>query len=136
LSLRRFERPRLWLSLAWSIVTVIVVLSLIPPLHLEPYGAPTWNDKVGHFLAYFALGAWYAQLYDGASDMRRRLLFCLLLGAAMEGLQSLTATRSADWRDMLANAAGVLCGGATWLTPMATALQRWDRRYSSDTELL
>jgi VanZ family protein len=121
---------------AWLLVIVIVVLSLLPPLQLQQFGAPTWNDKAGHFLAYFTLSAWYAQLYDSAADMRRRVVFCLLLGAAMEGLQSLTATRSADWRDMVANGVGVMLGSALWLTPMAGTLQRWDRRYAKDPEVL
>jgi VanZ family protein len=134
--MREFSRPRQWRMLGWSLVTVIVVLSLAPPLQLEPFGAPSWNDKVGHFLAYFALSAWYAQLYDSAVDMRRRLVFCLLLGAVMEGLQSLTATRSADWRDMVANSAGVVFGGSLWLTPMAGLLLRWDRRTASNPKVL
>jgi VanZ family protein len=134
--MRGFSRPRRWQILGWLLVTVIVVLSLAPPLQLQPLGAPSWNDKAGHFLAYFALSAWYAQLYDSAVEMRRRLVFCLLLGAAMEGLQSLTATRSADWRDMVANGIGVVLGGSLWLTPMAGLLLRWDRRSASHSEVL
>lgn len=136
MSLRRFSRPRVWLSVAWLLVVTIAVLSLMPPLQLQQFGAPAWNDKLGHFLAYFALSAWYAQLYDSAAEMRRRLVFCLLLGAALEGLQSLTATRSADWRDMVANAAGVVSGAALWLTPMASVLSDWDRRQAANSEVL
>ena len=127
MSLRRFARPRLWIALAWAIVAAIIVFSLMPPLQLQQWNAPTWNDKLGHFIAYFTLSAWYAQMYDSARDMRHRIAFCLFLGAAMEGLQSLTDTRSADWRDMIANAAGVLCGGSLWFTRFAGMLQRWDR---------
>ena len=128
MNLRRFERPRLWRALGWLLVALIVLLSLTPPLHLQQLDMPTWNDKVGHFIAYFALSAWYAQLYASGRAMMVRVLFCLVLGLSMEGLQSLTATRSADWRDMIANAVGVLCGGLTWFTAFALALQRWDRR--------
>ncbi len=127
MSLRRFARPKLWQWLAWLLIAAIVVLSLMPPLHLQAWGAPSWNDKLSHFLAYFLLSAWYAQLYDSAREMRLRVLFCLALGAAIEGLQSLTGTRSADWRDMLANGTGVIFGGLTWFTSLAGALQRWDR---------
>lgn len=125
--MRSFLRPQLWLLCAWLLVAVITVLSLMPPLHLEELGAPTWNDKVGHFLAYFTLSAWCAQLYQSAPALRNRLLLCLALGATMEGLQSLTSTRSADWYDMLANTIGVSIGGLSWFTPMAGWLQRWDR---------
>ena len=127
MSLRRFARPQLWQWLAWLLIAAIALLSLMPPLQLQSWGAPSWNDKLGHFLAYFTLSAWYAQLYDSAREMRHRMLFCLLLGAALEGLQSLSSTRSADWRDLLANGAGVIVGGLTWFTAMARALQRWDR---------
>jgi VanZ family protein len=127
MSQRRFAHPRLWRLLAWLIVTVIVVLSLMPPLQLQSWDMPSWNDKVGHFFAYFVLSAWYAQLYGSARAMRHRIIFCLALGAALEGLQSLTETRSADWRDMVANSVGVMCGGLTWFTGLAGTLQRWDR---------
>lgn len=127
MKLRRFAHPRAWQALAGLIVAAIVVLSLSPPLYLQDVGVPSWNDKAGHFLAYFALSAWCVQLFESAGDVRRCMLLALVLGACMEGLQSLTATRTADWMDMLANATGVLIGGATFLTPLANWLHRHDR---------
>jgi VanZ family protein len=127
-SLRAFARPLLWQAVAWLLVALIVVLSLSPPLNLQQWSAPSWNDKVGHFLAYFTLAAWYAELCGSASAMRRRLLFCVLLGAALELLQGLTPARSPDWRDLVANIAGALAGAALWFTPAAQWLQRWDRQ--------
>lgn len=127
MSLRPFRRPLLWRSIGWLIVAGIVVLSLMPPLQLESLGAPSWNDKLGHFIAYFVLSAWYAELCASRRSLQIRVVFCLLLGLAMEGLQSLTDTRSADWRDVLANTAGVLGGAALWFTPVGSALQRWEQ---------
>lgn len=134
-TLRAFDRPRLWLAMAWVLVAAIVLLSLLPPAQLRQISVPNWNDKLGHFIAYFALSAWYAQLYGSGRAMARQLVFCLLLGLAMEGLQSLTVSRTADWRDMVANAAGVFAGGSTWFTALAGVLQRWDRSRRSRARL-
>ncbi len=127
MSLKPFLRPQLWQAIGWLIVVGIVVLSLMPPLQLESLGAPSWNDKFGHFIAYFVLSAWYAQLCATRRSMLLRVGFCLLLGLTMEALQSLTDTRSADWRDMLANCVGVLGGSALWFTSLGGVLLRWEQ---------
>ena len=108
------------------LVAAIVLLSLMPPLQLQAMGAPSWNDKVGHALAYFTLMFWNVQLAETTSSMGRRLGLALLLGASMEVAQSFTATRSADGLDMVANASGALAASALWWTPARHWLARWD----------
>jgi VanZ family protein len=99
----------LWLSIGWSLVLAVIVLALIPPPSITK-GA-IYTDKIGHFIAYFILMGWFAQIYHVP---KQRLLFMigfLLLGGLLEILQGLSGIRQADWFDMLANSTGVL---AAW----------------------
>jgi VanZ family protein len=121
-----FHRPRLWLSI-WILGWVLcIVLSLLPPI---PLHGPPDSDKVGHLLAYFTLSAWAVQI---VARPRARLLAALALfalGLTMEIAQAqLTTTRMGDAADLLANTLGIVLGLATALTPLATLLQRLDRR--------
>lgn len=124
----RFRRPRLWHGIGWLLIVSIITLSLTPPLLLPDIGAPSWSDKLGHFIAYCTLSAWYIQLVDSRGALGIHLLVFLLLGASMEILQSFSATRMADWRDLLANTAGIGCGSLLWFTPARFWLQHCDSR--------
>lgn len=125
---RHFRRPRLWHGIGWLLIISIIILSLTPPLPLPDIGAPNWSDKLGHFIAYFTLSAWYVQLVDNRRALGIHLLAFLLLGASIEILQSLSATRMGDWRDLLANTAGIGCGSLLWFTAARYWLQRCDSR--------
>lgn len=112
------RRP-LWLAIGWGLVATVTALSLAPSS-----GLPTvdYNDKVAHALAYFALMAWFGQIYG----LRLRLILALLLmGATIEILQGWTGYRDMSAADGFANAIGVAAGG--WLTRQApNLLQRLD----------
>jgi VanZ family protein len=94
------------LYLFWPAVALIVWGELTP--HPPEWTAHVW-DKALHFTAYFGL-AGMATLIFGIS---RRALWALLalaaLGAALEGLQSLTG-RDASVLDEVANCAGITLG--------------------------
>lgn len=99
------RRP-LWLAIGWSLILLVTVLSLLPTQRLPDV---SYNDKLGHFLAYFTLMAWFGQIYG------RRLvpaLSLLAMGASIELLQGWSGYRDMSGLDMLANAAGVAVG---WL---------------------
>jgi VanZ family protein len=69
----------------------------------------SYNDKFGHALAYFAMMAWFGQIYGA----RRHLVLALLaMGGAIELLQGWSGYRDMSGLDMLANTAGVAAG---WL---------------------
>lgn len=104
------ELPRYraaWFALGWLLVLGVAVGSLLPSLPDVSAGV---SDKFMHFAAYGAL----AFLFMGAVGRRRWLritLGLLALGAAIELAQAtLTGTRSGEWLDMAANAAGVAAG--------------------------
>ncbi len=103
----RLRLAPLWWAGAWILLLAVVVLSLRPPA-----GLPTlwFKDKVLHFGAYFGMAIWFA----GILQKRRYPAIAvglMLLGAAVEIAQgTMGLGRSADWRDMLANAAGLATG--------------------------
>jgi VanZ family protein len=104
------ELPRYrtaWFALGWLLVLGVAVGSLLPSLPEVSAGV---SDKFMHFAAYATL----AFLFMGAVGRRhwRRIALGLLaLGAAIELAQAtLTATRSGEWLDMAANAAGAAAG--------------------------
>ena len=100
---------RLWIAGGIVLIAAIVYLSLAT-LAIEtdvPQG-----DKVGHFLGYGALMAWWSQLYVAASTRLRLGLAFIALGAMMELAQGLTPNRYPELLDLAANTTGVLLG---WL---------------------
>ena len=92
-----------WAAIGWLGVVLAFVLSLWPG------GVPLlvhfWY-KAHHVLGYFILALWWLGLYPRS---RYPLIGvgCLVLGIVIEGLQGLTATRSAEFDDVLINGASI-----------------------------
>jgi VanZ family protein len=119
---------RLWIAMLTALVAVIVTGSLLP---FEVPGLDNGGDKLGHAFSYFALAL------AGAGIVAPERLWvvalrCLLLGLVLEIAQGLwLESRHADWRDLAANAAGVLCA---WLivrngrSGWARYVEAWLRR--------
>ena len=90
----------------------VLALCLMPPAqHLPSTG---W-DKANHALAFAVLAVLGLAAYPARAA--RVLPGLLAFGAAIELLQSLTGYRTAEWFDLLADAAGLLIGWqlARWL---------------------
>jgi len=95
----RFIRLGFALSLG-----VIFVLSLMPvPDGLMVF---SWQDKVEHVLSFLCLGLLGLAARLGRSQLT--LLGLLLYGGAIELAQGMTAYRTADPADFLADAVGLL----------------------------
>lgn len=91
------------------------------------FGDDAFADKVGHFLAYAALGL--AAFWARFAPRGRRLWAPLALavyGAALEGVQGLGGVRSPELADAVANAAGALAGfgGAFFLARFGRSAAR------------
>jgi VanZ family protein len=129
-ALRAFARPRLWLGI-WIFGWLLCIgLSMLPQPPV-PVDVPE-GDKLGHFLAYALLAAWAAWIFESPRARGRALLSLCLLGVLIEVAQgTLTTHRMMDWRDALADFAGVALGG--WLALRCPGfLQRLDRGSGSE----
>lgn len=116
-----FSRPGLWRFLGWSLVLTVFYLSLTPS---PPDSGLPSGDKIGHLAAYAALMGWWLQLHR---HPERLALVFVLMGLALELLQSLGGARTGDIFDMAANTAGVGLGWVSaWLMP--DWLARLDRK--------
>jgi VanZ family protein len=103
-----FHYSRLWHTLGWLLVVLVVFLSLTPkaPVALEVPG----SDKVSHVVAYLVMMLWFSQLYR---EPRRQVsigLGLVALGALLELVQGLLGYRSAEVLDGIANGCGVFAG--------------------------
>ncbi len=115
---------KLWLSIGWLLVALVAYLSLVPdPPTIDVAG----SDKVAHVLAYGTLMLWFLQLYP----IHRRPIIVvglIALGILLEFLQGLTAARSSEYIDMVANTGGVMLGWVLGKTRLSTALEALARQ--------
>lgn len=116
----------IWRSIAYLIILVIIVLSLIPnPEDITPFSA---SDKLMHTLAYAVSMFWF-----GLCFKRERLLgigaALVLLGIALEVIQGQTGYRSMSLYDIIANCVGVLLGLLLSFSPLSKSLQYLEQRF-------
>ena len=112
----------MWLGLWVLALVAVCVVCLVPLDGLPPL--PDNSDKVEHLLTYFVLAAGAVQLFGGSRVLFVSALGLVALGIGIEFAQGMTAYRSADPWDALANSIGVLLGMATRLTPWRDLLLR------------
>ena len=94
-----------------------VVASLVPTSSLPDV---SFSDKLGHAVTYGGLTVWFCGIYP--RRMAPRVAVALfLVGVAVEGMQSLTESRSPEMADLAANAAGILIG----LALSRAGLDKW-----------
>ena len=118
---------RFWMALWVASVLGVVVVCLIPPPPLPPL--PDSSDKLEHFAAYFLLAAGAVQVFRRGRMLAWVGVALVAQGVCIEFAQgALTATRSADPFDALANAVGVAAGLATAFTPLCDLLLRLQPR--------
>ena len=118
---------RFWMALWAAAVLGVVVVCLIPPPPLPPL--PDNSDKLEHFAAYFLLAAGAVQVFRRGRVLAWVGVALVALGVCIEFAQgALTANRSADPFDALANAVGVAAGLATAFTPLCDLLLRLQPR--------
>lgn len=94
--------------IGWLMVVAVVVLSLAPINAAIPEVKN--GDKIGHFIAYFALMVWFSWLYKKPWVRNFYAIGFIILGGLMELLQSMTAYRMGDIEDFHVNTIGVIIG--------------------------
>jgi len=118
-------RARLWARLLWSVGIGAVIWGSLPSgPKLQAWETsipfPGWNDKPLHFPGYLGLA------FPAVPGFPRRgirvALSMILLGVLLEFAQLSVAGRTADLKDALADAAGVLAGIAAALISRIPAL--------------
>lgn len=120
------RHARRWLALWWLAVAAVALVELLPAMLLPP--VPAGGDKLEHLAAYGVLAFAAVQVFE------RRALWRVGLGLAALGMAleiaqgALTATRSFDLADELANCSGVLLGLAFAFTPLRDLLLRHAHR--------
>jgi len=122
-SLRFFP---LWLSLGIGLVAAVVYLSLTakPPIDVSF----AFNDKIGHFLAYATLMAWFGQIFYGRMSLVLFAVGFSLMGISLEYVQGLGRARHFEYADMMANMIGVVLGLLLTTTVFKGALHWFEQR--------
>ncbi len=124
LSPRPLKWRPLWLVIGWLLVGLVVYLSLAPQL---PQVDIRNFDKVGHFLAYFALMSWFAFIYARNAHLWIGVML-VIMGIALEIGQYLTGYRAFEIADIVVNTLGVMAGMLLARTRFAGLLILFERR--------
>lgn len=95
-------------TIGWFLVLTVITLSLINISGAIPDVKN--GDKIGHFLAYFALMSWFSWLYQRPLVRNLYAIGFIIMGGVMEVLQSLSPYRTADINDFHVNTIGVIVG--------------------------
>ena len=96
------------ITIGWLMIIAVIVLSLAP---IDAAIPDVKNgDKIGHFIAYGALMTWFSWLYPKPWVRNFYAIGFIILGGAMEILQSMTAYRMGDIEDFHVNTIGVIFG--------------------------
>ena len=118
-----FKWYGIWWVLGWCWVALVWYLSLTSkPLDIDL--GTSFNDKIGHAIAYAWLMLWFGNLYSCRHARISYALIFIAMGVLLELLQgSITNTRQFSYGDMLANGLGVI-GGYLLLLGFAAHLLR------------
>lgn len=93
-----------WLALSLLLLTTITLLSLWP---VDQLPSVPGTDKTHHFIAYGAL------IFPAALSRPKHWLLIAVFFIAWSGALELIqpyVNRYGEWLDLLANAAGIVCG--------------------------
>ena len=119
----------LWLSIGWLLVLLVCYFSLMqdpPDFNIEF----EYLDKLQHFISYFFLMAWFAQLYKIFEIRLFYVLFFVSMGVILEVLQGLGGVRFFEYGDMLANTLGVVSAWLITKTRLNNVLLSFERVFS------
>lgn len=113
--------PRLWYGVGALALALVALLSLLPAPHMVE-----GSDKLLHLLTYACLAGGFSTLVRSAFSLLYVAGGLLIYGVGIEILQGLTAYRSAELADVLANCTGIVLGLMIWKTPAPQILRRFE----------
>jgi VanZ family protein len=123
--LNDYKFARLWLTVGWVLILLVVFLSLSPePPELIEFEQ---GDKLGHLVAYLSLMLWFANIYSRKNQQISLSVAFFAMGAILEFLQGLSGYRTFQYSDMVANGVGVFLGWLLAKTWFGTFLLKLDK---------
>ena len=122
-------RP-LWFAIGMALIMLVVYLSLTSSPIDTGLDFP-YQDKLYHAFAYFVLMAWFGQIYHTTLQRSMFAVLFVVLGLAMEYMQSFDPKRMAEFADMVANTTGVLIGYMLTATTFKNVLLNIERKIFS-----
>ena len=100
-----------FVSLGYTVVILVLSLITISDLSIIPDN----NDKVNHAIAHFIfVGLWFLSFYFYLNKSKKQALKMAFIGAFLFGIvieilqHTLTESRQADYKDIIANVVGAL----------------------------
>ena len=126
--LRAFNFPWLWVAGWLAMLALVATGSLMPSSGLPDVAFPG-ADKLQHAVGYAAMSGYAVMLFATRRARWTAAAGLVAFGIGIELAQgALTADRSPELADVIANAAGIAAGLLVARTRMALLLQRVDRR--------
>ncbi len=122
--LRPLRYPKLWQSIGYAMMLIVLISMIMPTPQLELQ--VNYADKWVHVLVFAALGAWAAQIYTPSPALWRAGIGLVAFGASTELIQALIPWRSGDILDFLADSVGVGLGLAIAPTMLGRSVQRFE----------
>ena len=121
----------LWWLIGWGWVALVWYLSLTShPIDID-FGT-SFNDKIGHVMAYAWLMFWFGNLYATRSTRLTYAVIFIGMGILLEFLQGgFTSVRHYSYADMLADAVGVGIGLILVFGSLGRALRKVEQLFTS-----
>jgi VanZ family protein len=119
--------PKVWSVLGWLLVLGVIVGSLMPGRAMPDVSL---NDKLQHASVYLLLMLWFAGFYARRFYLAIAIVLCAL-GIGLDLLQGLTATRSFELYDIMADLVGIGIGFGLAVAFLGGWCQRVEQRLLS-----
>lgn len=136
----RYQRQ--WRIAGGVLLLCVLAATLMPAVWLWPNKVRMLKlfveiDKWFHILAFVFLAVWFSGQYR-RSDYWRIAMGLLAFGVLIEACQRLVTYRSAEWYDIVADAAGILVGlgiAAAGMGGWSLRFEAWLSRRAAETRL-
>jgi len=106
--MRDLRHLKLWLTVGWLQVCLVIFFSLIPS-PVEVHGI-IGVDKLIHLFTYTFVMLWFGLCYTPSKTYERLGICLILVGIVLELIQGKTGYRTMSYLDMTANGLGVASG--------------------------
>lgn len=127
--MRKQRVHRAWLGVGWLLVLFVIWITLTPAPPSSLQTIPHL-DKIGHFIAYALLTAWFTAALPGRKWLTGLTITFIIMGGVLEILQGFTG-RDPSGFDWLIDTGGALLGAGlprVWLAYLYARVRGCERR--------